>query len=830
MSGNVNYRIRLLFSTLALIEAENPVLLEGETWTEKDAGTGQSTGRRKVGDGVTAFTSLPFEPGGSGGTGDVEGPASSVDGRAALFDGTTGKLLKQSSAAPVLEGDARLTDSRTPSTHAASHGSAGSDPITVAQSQVTGLTTALAGKENTGVAAAAVTAHEGASDPHPQYLTQAEGDGRYRQTATALTDSDIPAGIARDSEVTAAITAHEGAADPHPGYLTAAEGNAAYAALPTTNASVTAGTNAQGQGALTADVNIVTTTAANPSGVTLPTAAINRQPVVVVNRGSNPINVYPASGAQIDTAGTNSPYSLAVGARISFIASSTTQWQSSSIERTSVAFLAGTGTGVNAALAVNVGTAGAFVVNGGAGGTPSSLTLTNATGLPIAGLTGLGTGIAAALAVNTGSAGAPVLFNGAGGTPTSLTLTNATGLPWTAGVTGKPTTLSGYGITDAQPLDSDLTSIAALTTTTFGRSFLDRADAAAGRTHLGLGSLATQSGTFSGTSSGTNTGDQTISNSSDATSHTVTLSASGGTVQFVEGANITLTTTGTSSAGIVTIAATPGGGGSLTVQDEGTNLSTSVSTINFTGAGVTATGTSTVTVDIPGGGGGISDGDKGDITVSGSGATWTIDNGAVTLGKVVNFDNQRLPLRNSAGSGPLEQGTLSQLLDWASNTPGAILFRGASAWQALVRPATGSHFLQANSGAIEWIESSNVSLFNLLQFEAGQSTSAQLRTILSDPSGTGAAYFQGGNLGTPSGGTVTNCTGLPPAGITMNSGRLLGRSSAGSGAAQEITIGANLTLSGGVLSASGGGGGGGGITAAEVASRVNAQLFLPPIF
>lgn len=53
----------------------------------------------------------------------------------------------------------------------------------------------------------------------------------------------------------------------------------------------------------------------------------------------------------------------------------------------------------------------------------------------IGSITGLGTGIATALALNTESVGAPVLFNGAGGTPSSLTLTNATGLSLTTGVT-----------------------------------------------------------------------------------------------------------------------------------------------------------------------------------------------------------------------------------------------------------------------------------------------------------------------------------------------------------------------------------------------------------
>jgi hypothetical protein len=51
--------------------------------------------------------------------------------------------------------------------------------------------------------------------------------------------------------------------------------------------------------------------------------------------------------------------------------------------------IAGLGTGVEDALAVNVGTAGSVVVNGGALGTPSSGTLTNASGLPAGtGLTG----------------------------------------------------------------------------------------------------------------------------------------------------------------------------------------------------------------------------------------------------------------------------------------------------------------------------------------------------------------------------------------------------------------------------------------------------------
>jgi hypothetical protein len=107
--------------------------------------------------------------------------------------------------------------------------------------------------------------------------------------------------------------------------------------------------------------------------------------------------------------------------------------------------VSGLGTGIATALAVNVGTAGAPVINGGVLGTPSSGTATNLTGLPLStGITGAGTGVLTALAVNVGTAGSVVVNGGVLGTPASGTATNLTGLPISTGVSGLGTGVATF--------------------------------------------------------------------------------------------------------------------------------------------------------------------------------------------------------------------------------------------------------------------------------------------------------------------------------------------------------------------------------------------------
>ena len=74
--------------TAANWTSANPTLAAGQFGIETD------TNKLKIGDGSTAWTSLAYFTGGGAGSGDVTGPASAVDEQIAVFDGTTGKAIK----------------------------------------------------------------------------------------------------------------------------------------------------------------------------------------------------------------------------------------------------------------------------------------------------------------------------------------------------------------------------------------------------------------------------------------------------------------------------------------------------------------------------------------------------------------------------------------------------------------------------------------------------------------------------------------------------------------------------------------------------------------
>lgn len=138
--------------------------------------------------------------------------------------------------------------------------------------------------------------------------------------------------------------------------------------------------------------------------------------------------IVSVTGSPITTSGTLAFTVAGTSGGIPYFSSSS-GWASSGVLAANALIVGGgagatpatvtTGTSVITALGVNVGTAGAFVVNGGSLGTPSGGTLTSCTGLPIStGVSGLGTGVATALGNNANAA------SGMATTTGTATLTN----------------------------------------------------------------------------------------------------------------------------------------------------------------------------------------------------------------------------------------------------------------------------------------------------------------------------------------------------------------------------------------------------------------------
>jgi hypothetical protein len=100
------------------------------------------------------------------------------------------------------------------------------------------------------------------------------------------------------------------------------------------------------------------------------------------------------------------------------------------------------------------------------------------------------------------------------------------------------------------------------------------------------------------------------------------------------------------------------GAGTLTITPTTSTIDGSATLALTTGQGalIVSDGTNYFTLRGGGTGSGLSDGDKGDVTVSASGATWTIDAGVVTYAKMQDVSaTDKVLGRSTAGSGDVEE-------------------------------------------------------------------------------------------------------------------------------------------------------------------------------
>jgi hypothetical protein len=385
-----------------------------------------------------------------GGSGDVVGPASSVNNNAVLFDGTTGKLIKDSGVA--------LGTAASKATSTGGNGASDSGKLVEFNSQggaaFTGGVVVWDGAANTYPLAAVnggiVRWSPTSSYAGQMYPTTLTADRTYflpNVSGTVVTSGDTGTVtntmLAGSIDLTTKVT----------GTLPVVNGGTGITALGT-NVATSLGNNMSSSGtlAITADITKAAVGLSNVTDDAQTKAAIvpNTVPsagqLLVGNAGGTAYAAVSTSG-DATVASTGAVTLATVNANVGSFGSATAApaftvnakglitAASTNTITPAVGSITGLGTGVATALAVNTGSSGAFVVNGGALGTPSSGTLTNCTGLPTAGLVDdavtlakMASGTAGNLitydasgnpaAVATGTATHVLTSNGAGAAPT----------------------------------------------------------------------------------------------------------------------------------------------------------------------------------------------------------------------------------------------------------------------------------------------------------------------------------------------------------------------------------------------------------------------------
>jgi hypothetical protein len=225
--------------------------------------------------------------------------------------------------------------------------------------------------------------------------------------------------------ITGSVSGNAGTATKATNLANGATGSVPYQSAANTTAFLAAGSNGQ----------VLTLAAGVPSWATPTTGTVTS--VAQTFTGG----IISVGGSPITGSGTLALTVAGTSGGIPYFSSGTT-WASSAVLAANALMVGGgagvapgtitTGTGVVTALGVNTGGAGAFVVNGGALGTPSSGTVTNLTGTAAINITGTASNLAGGAAASIpyqSATGVTAFLTSAAGDANKVLQSNGTSAP-----------------------------------------------------------------------------------------------------------------------------------------------------------------------------------------------------------------------------------------------------------------------------------------------------------------------------------------------------------------------------------------------------------------